>query len=316
MTNKETYQNFTKQEKLPLFYQPWWLDAVSQQNSWDVAISYAKNGEINGVLPYLIKKKTGVTIVENPILTPFLGPWVKPLTTSHNHKIISHQQKVITNLLALLPKATYTNIKLAPSTLPWLIFQWQDFILKPHVDQYIPHQPIDTIRQGLKKNTRYIIRKAESQVDILLEDNPRVFYDIQRNTFERQGLSMPFSYDFFLNLYNEIQQRNQGQLYFAKDKVTGEYLSTAYLCWDHDTAYALLTGTTPNGRKTKANALLKWKRIEWAMEHGKNFSFLGSSLKGVFDTNQNFTSTQRTGFIAYKCKNKWWEIFIRWRNWV
>ena len=53
MINKSDYNTFCNQHDLPIFYQPWWLDAVSK--NWDVVV-YKKSNQIFGVFPYEIKK--------------------------------------------------------------------------------------------------------------------------------------------------------------------------------------------------------------------------------------------------------------------
>lgn len=317
MTNKDKYHQFIQHHHLPLFFQPWWLDAVCFNSStWNVAISYNKNKEIDGVLPYCITHKMGASFIVHPQLTPFLGPWIKPKPHNNLHKKYSYEQKIIQQLLNQIPPTATTYFKMAPSLPNWLPFQWNTYKTKPYIDQFIPQQTEEVLYNNLKKDTKYAIRKAQANVDIILEDNPQLFYEIQQHTFKRQQLQTPFSYEFFLRIYNTCQQHQQGQLYFAKDKQTGEYLSAAYLCWDHDTAYALATGTTANGRKSNANTLLKWVRIQWAMNNGKNFSFCGSSLPGVFALNQGFNTLPQTGMITYKAKNKWWELLMHWRNWI
>jgi hypothetical protein len=62
-----------------LFEQPWWLDAVAPGN-WDAA-TVTSDGEIIGRLPYVRMRRCGLTILGQPPLTQFLGPWMPaPLT--------------------------------------------------------------------------------------------------------------------------------------------------------------------------------------------------------------------------------------------
>ena len=66
-----------------LFQQPWWLDAVAP-GAWDAAI-VTKDGEIVGRLPYVRMRRFGLTILGQPLLTQFLGPWIKPGTGKSSH---------------------------------------------------------------------------------------------------------------------------------------------------------------------------------------------------------------------------------------
>jgi hypothetical protein len=58
-----------------LFQQPWWLDVLAP-GSWDAAV-VVENGETIGRLPFVRKRRLGLTILSQPPLTPFLGPWIK-----------------------------------------------------------------------------------------------------------------------------------------------------------------------------------------------------------------------------------------------
>ncbi len=74
MSNRELYIGLCKEKQgIPLFLQPWWLDAVCRK--WDAAI--ARKGEhITGIWAYPVEKKAGVSLLRNPLLTPYLGPHV------------------------------------------------------------------------------------------------------------------------------------------------------------------------------------------------------------------------------------------------
>ena len=52
MENKDKYKKFCyENENIPIFSQFWWLDAVSQNNQWDVII-YEKDKKIIGAFPF------------------------------------------------------------------------------------------------------------------------------------------------------------------------------------------------------------------------------------------------------------------------
>ena len=69
-------------QNAPLFFQPWWLEAVSP-DAWDYAI--AKRGdEIAAVLPYTFKiRMNRWRLIEMPLLTPYLGPWLRTSLRCH-----------------------------------------------------------------------------------------------------------------------------------------------------------------------------------------------------------------------------------------
>ena len=63
----------------PLFFQPWWLEAVSP-GAWDYAV-VRRGEEVAAVLPYTFKVRLNrLRLIEMPRLTPYLGPWLKTRT--------------------------------------------------------------------------------------------------------------------------------------------------------------------------------------------------------------------------------------------
>ena len=61
---------------IPLFQQAWWLDATGGEEGWDVAI-VERGGEVHAAMPYVAQKRLGFTIISQPELTQFLGPWTR-----------------------------------------------------------------------------------------------------------------------------------------------------------------------------------------------------------------------------------------------
>src|SRR5690349_7234170 len=55
------------------FEQPWWLDAVAPGSWGEVVVE--RQGEPVARLPYVRKRKLGLTVLTQPPLTRFVGPW-------------------------------------------------------------------------------------------------------------------------------------------------------------------------------------------------------------------------------------------------
>ena len=85
--NKTYYNDFCKKNELPIFFQPWWLDATAGKNNWGVAI-YEKSNEVFGVLPFFYKNKTILKFLGLPIFSQHLGPWlIYPKGQKNNTKL-------------------------------------------------------------------------------------------------------------------------------------------------------------------------------------------------------------------------------------
>ena len=74
---KKKYRELCEKEPtIPLFSKDWWLDSVAGSDNWDVAL-IETGGKIVASMPYVIKKKYGLTFLIQPPLSQTLGPWIR-----------------------------------------------------------------------------------------------------------------------------------------------------------------------------------------------------------------------------------------------
>ena len=77
MTNKELYRDFChKTKQLPIFMQDWWLDAVCAGKQWDVLLYMDEEGNIQAVLPYLLRQRAWMKYIIMPQQTQIGGIWI------------------------------------------------------------------------------------------------------------------------------------------------------------------------------------------------------------------------------------------------
>jgi hypothetical protein len=95
MTRKEKYKEFREQNSnIPIFSQPWWLDAVCEDGKWDVAI-VEKGGQKWATMPYCLRKRYGFTFITMPKLTQTLGPYIKYPKGQKYYKKLSLEKELI-----------------------------------------------------------------------------------------------------------------------------------------------------------------------------------------------------------------------------
>ena len=109
-----------------LFQQPWWLHAVAP-GSWD-AVVVVENNEVVGRLPFVRKRRLGLTILTQPPLTPFLGPWVKA-GTGKTHTQLEREHRIFKSLIAALPEHDVCTQSFHYSITNVLPFYWEGFSL-------------------------------------------------------------------------------------------------------------------------------------------------------------------------------------------
>ena len=87
MSNKERYIAWAaKQEYMPIFMQPWWMDAVCAGKEWDVLLAEDEQGEIIGAMPYLLRKRAWFRYIIMPQQTQIGGIWVTEQITADRWK--------------------------------------------------------------------------------------------------------------------------------------------------------------------------------------------------------------------------------------
>ena len=104
----QQYQGDVGGNNLPIFFQPWWLDVVSQKGTWGACIAKSKNGEITGILPYYLTFFAGFKVIRMPPFTPYLGVWLNfPEGQWKKTKKYSFETQVISELIKQLPKVAW-----------------------------------------------------------------------------------------------------------------------------------------------------------------------------------------------------------------
>lgn len=280
MSNKDLYLQFCKTEKsIPVFSQPWWLDAACGEINWDVAV--VSNGErILGTLPYYMKSKFGLKILSTPKLTQTLGPWIAPSTAKYA-KQLSQQKNILTALIEQLPSHHYFTQSCHHSITNWLPFYWKGFKQMTRYS-YIIEDLSDL--EGVWKETlpkvKTDVRKAQKTVDVKDNLSLEEFYRIVLLTYQRQGRKTPYSFDCFAQIYDACEKNNAGKLFFGVDQ-SEKIHSVAFIVWDSNTAYYLIGGGDPNLRNSGATSLCLWNAIRFAATVTKGFDFEGSMVEPI-----------------------------------
>lgn len=294
--NKERYIAFCEQHpaRIPIFAQAWYLDAVCFDGTWDVAI-VEENGEIQAVLPYFLKQKFGFYYITMPLFTKHLGPF---FAKDYN---LTEQHHILDQLIKQLPKvhAFYQNFH--PDITNWLPFYWAGYQQTTRYTYQIRLDDVNKVFENINRNMRRNIKKAQSQLIITHDGSPETFYDINRLSFERQGLNMPYTLEQFLKHDAALAKHNARQIFFAKDE-SGRKHSAAYLIWDAKSSYYHLSGDDPELRNSGAGILLVWEAIRFTKETLglEIFDFEGSMMQSVETIRRQFGAVQVPYFYIWK----------------
>ncbi len=130
-------------------------------------------------------------------------------------------------------------------------------------------KPKDELLVGMRKTTRYEIKKAiSSGVKIKTTTDPKSikkFYDAQILTAGRQGFT-PFSYNFIYEQFKVFADASKALLYSAE--LGGKLLAQAVIIFYGKEAVYHYGASTDRGRKYPGAYLIQWEAIKEAKKRG------------------------------------------------
>lgn len=283
---------------LPLFFQPWWLDAACG-DAWAVALAKNAEGKIIGVLPYAWRKRWGLTGLDMPALTPYLGPWYdfpEGLKKANRYAL---EHEIQAQLFAQIPKAWFFRQRWHPQLNNALGFRWQGFQLDIKYTYCIDLQAgewRDHFTPALRNN----IRNAHKLHRVEKSASPEDFYALNQLSFAAQKMKMPYPAEQFDRLFQTSQEHQSGTLYWAIQEQTGAKEAAIWVLWDQHWAYLLASGRGAEAHNGAVAMLIEQAIRDAAAGGLQVFDFEGSSLKGVEGFFRQFGGELKVGLVVRK----------------
>ncbi|WP_148415798.1 GNAT family N-acetyltransferase [Noviherbaspirillum massiliense] len=304
---KELYRDFSVQEEsIPIFSRAWWLDATAGPENWDVAL-VVSGGQIKASMPYMMRRRFGLRVLSQPALTQTLGPWLRPLKESAGPaKKLSQDQELMDELIAQLPRFDYFNQNWHYSLTNWLPFSWRGFQQTTCYTYVINDlRDMGKVWAGFHNNVRRNCKTATERYRITIrEDLPLNDYlALNRMTFQRQGMEVPYPDDYVRRLDAACEKQNCRKTYIAVDP-QGRQHAGCYVVWDSNSAYGLMNGSDPALRGSGALSLCFWHAIQDVARVTRKFDFEGSMLKPVEHFVRRFGAIQTPYFNISKTHSR------------
>lgn len=306
MTEKERYRNLCKTEKtIPIFSRDWWMDAVCGEDNWNV-ILVEDNGQIIASLPYYIKKKYGLRLITQPPLTQTNGLWIKYPDDQRSSKRHFYEKEIMNKII---DKLENLNVDLYSqnfhySFTNWQPFYWRGFQQTTRYTFVIDNMcNLDAVFNNFSKSVRRNIRKAAQKAYIYSSDNIYKFYEINKFVFNRQGLNIPYSLNFLVNLDKACAKNKSRKIFFAEDR-RGNVCSAIYIVWDDMSSYLLMSGSNPEFRDKNFKAILVWEAMKFISDSLSIFDFEGSMIQNIAEYNISFGATQKPYFQITKMSRR------------
>jgi len=304
MTNIEKYRIFCKTEKdIPLFSKDWWLDAVCDEGEWNVLI-YEKGNKIWATMPYYLKNKYGFKILTVPKLTQTMGPYIKYPEKQKYYKKLSWEKEIMDYFIDNLPKFDYFSQSFKYSITNWLPFYWREFNETTGYTYVIEDvSNLDIVFNNFNSSAKKNINKAiKNDINIIDSEDIDTLYNINKITFEKQNIQMPYLKKFIQKIFNTLKKHNSVIIKFAIKN--DDILSVMMGVVDNNSIYMLIGSSNRNIKTYGAEYLLYWEMIKYANQEKLAFDFEGSMINGVETRNRSFGAIQKPYFQITKTNSK------------
>jgi len=303
--NKSIYAEWAASyPKLPLFFYPWWLDAVCGPGRWEVAVAQNANGQVEGVWPYYAYRRYGQAMMGMPMLTPYLGPLlVYPHKVSRPQRR-SFEKKTMDALIDQLPDFFYAYQTFTPRIDNWLPFYWRGFRQTTYYTYILKDiNETEKVFRRFRSKTRNHIRVAARGHAIEKNGSLSDFFTLNKMAFE--GQNMPYSYDVLKKIDDQLQPRGWRKIYLARSE-DGLLQGGVYVVQDQHSAYLLASGRRP-GSDSGVAPMLIWQAIQDLAEEVRQFDFEGSVIPGIETFFRSFGGSLTPYYQVSRGKYRWVE---------
>lgn len=260
-----------------LFDRPWWLDATAP-GMWE-EVRVERDRDTVGRLPFVVRRRFGLTSLLQPPLTAALGPWIGASGLKEVSRLET-QKKVLGELIDRLPQFDVFDQNLSPSCEYWLPFHWRGFTVTPRVTYRLSEPAdLDAVWAGFEPDLRSQVRRAEGSLAVRRDLPLDVFLALNRSTLGTKGVKTGYDDATVRRLDAACAERGRRAILIAEGP-SGIAQAGVYVVWDERTVYYLMGGRAAEHERG-ATSLLLWHAIRLAGELGAAFDFEGSMVESV-----------------------------------
>jgi|SaaInlV_120m_DNA_4_1040238.scaffolds.fasta_scaffold02404_5 hypothetical protein len=280
--NIEKYISFCKTEKyLPIFMQYWWLDSTAWKWNWNV-ILIENWWNIKAIFPYFINRRFKIfKTFSNPKLTQFLWPYIKYPEWQKVTSKLNFEKKILNQIISKIPKYDLYDQSFSANIKNYLPFYWKKFEETTRYTYIIDKlSSINNIYENFEWKIKTDIKKAEKLVKTISNNDIDSFYKLNKKSFDRQNIKIPYSINFIKNIDNECVKNNCRKIFFAVDEKNNLH-AAIYIIWDNNSAYYLMWWWNPEFRNSWATTLLLWEAIKFSSTVTKSFNFEWSMVEPI-----------------------------------
>ena len=189
MNWRAAYTTFcTQVPDVPVFLQPWYLDAVCQDGDWAAAVVVEGDRPV-AVLPYFVKQKRGFRYTTQPLFTKYLGPYL-----AEDKRHLVGEFRYYRLLLEQLPALAGYTWEASPQLTNWLPFYYAGYRQTSRYTYCLDLAAAAPIERGFNRNIRRNIRSGASLLTVRHDLGLAEFWRLNQLSFSRQGIAPPYTY--------------------------------------------------------------------------------------------------------------------------
>lgn len=304
MKKKEYIEFCQNNKEMPIFFQPWWLNAASGTEGWDF-ISYKRNDTTVAVLPFQKYKKKGFQFIVNPVLTNRMGIYISYPQGQSYYKRLSYEQEVTNGILANLPSFDFFMQSFHYEFKNWLPLFWNGYRQTTRYSYIVntKNRTNEELIASFSSEAKKKIRKAEKSVKVVEDRSFDEFYDICLDSYLRQKKKITFTKEVLSCVVTECQKNSSGKIFFAVDEEKRIH-AALFVVWDTKFVYLIASGGSTELRKSGAMNLLIKEALLLAKEKNLNLDFEGSMMEAIERYNRQFGTRQQEYHEISKINSK------------
>jgi len=312
--NIQTYREFcVGQHNIPVFSQPWWLDAAAGVKNWDVII-VTEGDKIVATLPYVYKKKRGLSVISQPALTQKLGITFHGLEMLRYNKRLSAEKRIVNSLLKQLPRYDIFSQTFDHSFTNWLPFYWHGFKQTTNYSYVIDDiSSSENIIANFTKAKRKDFHKAKKVVTLYEDMSAQEFFGNHKTSLAKQGRQISYSETMLQSLFDASYSHNSGKVFYAKDKDNNIH-AAIFIIWDQNCAYYLISTIDPDYRISGSTSYLLLHVFNFLKDKTKAFDFEGSMIENVEYSFRQFGGQQKHLYHITHVKNRFIKAVLTFMN--
>jgi lipid II:glycine glycyltransferase (peptidoglycan interpeptide bridge formation enzyme) len=319
--NKKVWEDFVLSHPDVNFLQSWsWGEVHRELGGKIFRLGFFEQGKLKGICLLLKQEAKRGLYLECPG-----GPlidWDKPI----------YFEAFIDQLKTIGAEENCVFIRLRPPLLKSLanrlLFKKKGFIPAPmhlHAEDTLQldlKKSEEQLLRAMRKNTRYLVKKAEKQgVKVIQSMDIKdidILYKLQLETVERQHF-IPFKKEYFIKEFENFLKDNKVRIF--KALYQRKVLSIALIIFYGKEAVYHYSGSSSAWRKIPASYLLQWEAIKEAKKQGcQVYNFWGIApgdnphhrFAGVTLFKKGFGGEEVSYLHAHDLplKSKYWLIYF------